>query len=156
MNCKLPLVSVVVITYNSSKYVIETLDSIYNQTYEQLELIISDDCSKDDTIPKCEEWLAKNQERFYNAQIITTSINTGIPANCNRGFEKAQGEWIKYIAGDDCLYPYAIEKYIKYAQREIEYSLFHSLVIHSFLFFHTRSPFQRHIKFRGFKIWFIK
>ena len=75
MECHSPLVTVVVITYNSSKYVIETLDSIYNQTYTNLELIISDDCSKDDTIKICEDWLKKNGNRFYHTEIITTEIN---------------------------------------------------------------------------------
>ena len=46
---KKPLVSIIVITYNSAKYVLETLESAKNQTYQNIELIISDDCSNDDT-----------------------------------------------------------------------------------------------------------
>ena len=51
------LVSVVVITYNSEKYILETLESIKTQSYKNLELIISDDCSKDDTVMICRDWL---------------------------------------------------------------------------------------------------
>ncbi|MDR0890977.1 MAG: glycosyltransferase [Endomicrobium sp.] len=51
-----PLVSVCVITYNSSKYVLETLESIKTQTYQNIELIVSDDCSTDDTVEVCENY----------------------------------------------------------------------------------------------------
>ena len=65
-----PLVSVIVITYNSSKFVLETLESIYNQTYSNIELIISDDCSSDETINICQNWLYKNKNRFKNIELI--------------------------------------------------------------------------------------
>ncbi len=58
------LVSVLVITYNSEKYVIETLNSIKNQTYNNLELIISDDNSQDNTINLCEHWVNENKSFF--------------------------------------------------------------------------------------------
>ncbi|HIP33762.1 MAG TPA: glycosyltransferase [Bacteroidia bacterium] len=109
-----PLVSIIIITYNSSKYVIETLESAKNQTYKNIELIISDDCSTDNTIKICEDWLKKNKYRFIRTNIITTEKNTGIPANCNRGLKDAKGKWIKYIAGDDFLINNAIELYLNY------------------------------------------
>lgn len=98
-----PLVSIVVITYNSSKYVIETLESAKAQTYENIELIVSDDCSTDNTVEFCREWIEKNKERFVRTELLTVPSNTGIPANCNRGYKAAKGEWIKGIAGDDIL-----------------------------------------------------
>ena len=129
MENKTPLVSVIVVTYNSSKFVIETLDSIYNQTYSNIELIISDDCSTDKTIEICKHWINENKIRFKNVEIITSEKNTGIPANCNRGYAKANGEWIKEIAGDDCLYPNAIEKYINYVNSHNTEILFSSMDI---------------------------
>ena len=101
---KQPLVSIIVITYNSSKYVLETLESAKAQTYQNIELIVSDDCSIDNTVEICREWIENNKERFVRTELITAEKNTGIPANCNRGVKAAQGEWVKLIAGDDILY----------------------------------------------------
>jgi len=53
------LVSVVVVTYNSSKYVEETLESIKNQTYPNIELIVTDDCSTDSTVDIVMNWEEK-------------------------------------------------------------------------------------------------
>ena len=103
------IVSVIVITYNSSRFILETLESINAQTYHDIELIISDDASGDNTIELCQNWLSKNEKRFVRSQIITVSINRGISANCNRGLSAANGEWIKYIAGDDALLPNCIK-----------------------------------------------
>ena len=98
-----PLVSIIVISYNSSKYILETLDSAKNQTYANIELIISDDGSTDGTTKLCEKWLSKNHIRFKNTQLIKFKDNTGISANCNRALKESSGEWIKFIAGDDLL-----------------------------------------------------
>lgn len=107
-----PLVSVVIITYNSSKYVLETLESAKNQTYQNIELIVSDDCSTDDTVAICRGWLEKNEGRFVRTKLITSPVNTGIPVNCNRGYKEAKGEWVKGIAGDDILVVNGIENFI--------------------------------------------
>lgn len=109
-----PLVSVPVITYNSSKFVLETLESIKAQTYQNIELIISDDCSTDNTVELCQQWVEENQERFVHTQIITSDVNTGVSANGNRGRDACQGEWIKGIAGDDLLMPDCIEACVSY------------------------------------------
>lgn len=109
-----PLTSIIVITYNSSKYVLETLESIKNQTYKNIELIISDDCSSDNTINICREWIDINKERFVRTEVITVEINTGISANCNRGVRMSKGIWIKAIAGDDILCSNAISEYISF------------------------------------------
>jgi len=100
---KQPLVSIIVITYNSSKYVLETLESAKAQTYQNIELIISDDCSTDNTVEICRQWLEENKERFVRTKLITVEKNSGIPANCNRGVRASKGEWVKLIAGDDAL-----------------------------------------------------
>lgn len=98
-----PLVSVTVITYNSAKTVLDTLESIKAQTYQNIELIISDDCSTDDTVEICKEWIDINQSRFIRSLFIESRENTGIPANLNRAESNAQGEFVKEIAGDDYL-----------------------------------------------------
>ena len=73
------LVSVNVVTYNSSKTVLETLESIKSQTYERLELIVTDDHSKDDTVQVCQKWIAENQNRFVRAKLVTSDFtNTSL------------------------------------------------------------------------------
>lgn len=100
-----PLVSIIVITYNSGKYVLETLESAKAQTYQNIELIVSDDYSTDNTVEICRKWIDENKECFVRTELVTSPLNTGIPANCNRGVRAARGEWIKLIAGDDLLLP---------------------------------------------------
>lgn len=111
---KKPLVSVVVITYNSAATVIETLESIKEQSYEKLELIITDDFSKDNTLEKCSSWLRNNSHRFVHSEIITIQENTGTSANVNRGVKKCKGEWIKQIAGDDRLLKTCIQDNVNF------------------------------------------
>jgi alpha-1,3-rhamnosyltransferase len=122
------VVTVIIVTYNSSDYVIETLNSIVCQTWVDLELIITDDSSKDDTVEKCHEWLSTNGERFVRTNLITNSVNTGIAANCNRGLKDAKGEWIKYCAGDDSLMPNCIEDNMKYLANHPEIKVLFSQV----------------------------
>lgn len=109
-----PLVSIIVITYNSSEYILETLESAKAQTYQNIELIVSDDCSTDKTLEICSNWIEKNKDRFVRTELITVEKNTGISGNCNRGNKSAKGEWIKSIAGDDILCSNAIEEYARF------------------------------------------
>ena len=73
-----PLFSIIIVTYNSSPYVLETLESARAQTYQNIELIITDDCSIDNTVNICREWIDKNKERFVRTELITVEQNTGI------------------------------------------------------------------------------
>lgn len=109
-----PTVSVVVITYNSESYIIETLNSVKQQIYNNIELIISDDCSTDKTIQYIKSWLRDNAKYFTRTQIIESPRNTGVTPNINRGIKAATGEWIKLLSGDDILSQYSIEEYIKF------------------------------------------
>lgn len=111
-----PLVSVIVITYKSAKTVIDTLESVYSQTYPEIELIISDDGSTDDTIDVCEKWLASHKGRFVRAKLIKAPRNTGTSGNCNRGCEAATGEWLKIVAGDDTLLNSCVKDLIDFVQ----------------------------------------
>ena len=107
-----PLISIAVITYNSANTVLETLDSIKEQTYQNIELIVSDDCSKDNTVAICKEWLCKYERRFVDTILIQSLQNTGIPANMNRAIRKCKGEWLKGIAGDDILSENCIKEFV--------------------------------------------
>lgn len=115
-----PLVSVVVISYNSSKTIEETLDSIRNQTYSPLELIISDDASPDDTVNIAKAWMKKNRSRFVRAEILVAEKNGGIPVNLNRGIAVSNGEFLKSIAADDILLPNCISDNVAFMQANPE------------------------------------
>ncbi len=106
------LVTVIVITYNSAKYVLETLESVYRQSYNNIELIVSDDCSKDNTVSICQQWVDTNRNRFISAKVIQTENNSGICGNYNFALKNANGNWIKYIAGDDILEDNCIERFV--------------------------------------------
>ena len=109
------LISISVLSYNSESTIIDTLESIYNQTYQKIELIISDDGSRDKTIDIAKEWLDSHKDRFINARLLTVEQNTGVPANCNRAVAACNGVWIKLIAADDCLLPSCINDNHEYA-----------------------------------------
>lgn len=108
------LVSVVVVSYNSSKYIIECLDSISNQIYRKLELIVTDDCSTDSTIDIAQEWIDAHIDRFERAIIVKTARNVGVSGNCNRGLREVKGTWVKMIAGDDMLSDNCISTCLQY------------------------------------------
>lgn len=116
-NSRKILVSVCVITYNSDKYIIETLDSIKQQTYREFELIISDDCSSDNTVPLCQRWIKDNAKLFIDIKLIESQNNTGVASNCNRAYKAASGYWIKCIAGDDLLLPDAVKTYLNFINK---------------------------------------
>ena len=109
-----PLVSVTVITYNSSKTVLETLESIKAQTYQNIELIVSDDCSTDNTVELCRDWIEQNKSRFVRTELLTVEKNTGVAGNCNRAGAACRGEWGKGIAGDDIMMPNCIQDCMDY------------------------------------------
>lgn len=124
-----PLVSVIIVTYNSAEFIIETLESIKNQTYENLELIVTDDASKDGTIALCEEWLQINGSRFIHSRLITVETNSRLVNNCNRGLAEVKGDWVKLLAGDDCLAKNAIETLVNYALSNQDCSIIQTPVL---------------------------
>lgn len=122
------LVSVVVIAYNSSKTIIETLESIVAQTYQNIELIISDDCSRDNTISIVKAWLDEHEKRFVRVELITVEKNTGVCENLNRAIKKCRGLWIKEIAADDILLPNCIDDYMSFIAKNPDASWVSSYV----------------------------
>lgn len=111
--------TICVATYNSSKFILEALESIRQQTYPYLDLIISDDKSTDETVSICKEWIEKNKSRFRNVSLVIADKNTGTAGNLNRGVRLCNTEWIKCMAGDDALYIDFISDFMKkYANSE--------------------------------------
>lgn len=126
---KEPLVSVVVIAYNSSVTIIETLDSIKNQTYKNIELIISDDCSNDNTVVISQKWIDKNKDCFVRVEIVTSDKNTGISPNANRGVRHSKGTWLKLIAADDVLLPTCVSSNVSFVTNNPQYDIIFSKII---------------------------
>lgn len=110
MKLETPLVSVVVVSYHSQDTILETLDSIYAQTYENIELIVSDDCSADNTVAVAEQWVKTHEARFVNCIIHRNSKNLGVPGNMNNGILQSKGQFVKVLAADDLLLPECVEK----------------------------------------------
>jgi glycosyltransferase involved in cell wall biosynthesis len=98
-----PLVSVIITTYNSTSFIIDTFESIAGQTWQELELVVTDDCSTDNTVEVSRQWMREKRDRFYRAELLTTVKNKGVSANANRGLRAAKGEWIKFLGADDTL-----------------------------------------------------
>ncbi len=105
-----PLVTIVVISYNQSQYINENLDSIKNQTYPNIQLIVADDASKDNSVEKFNLWLKNND---FQAHTNFHQKNTGLATVLNECIELASGKYIKMIAADDFLHPESIEKCVQ-------------------------------------------
>lgn len=106
--------SVCIVSYNASDYIIEALNSVKEQTYKNIELIVADDASTDNTIELCNRWISENEARFVRVEVIVPPRNTGTSANYNRAVFSAQGEWIKLFDGDDFLAPNCIQDNIDF------------------------------------------
>jgi glycosyltransferase involved in cell wall biosynthesis len=106
-----PLISIVITTYNSSSTIIETLNSVINQTYKKIELLIFDDCSSDNAIETIRNFLSNYT---IDCLIYTSPINTGGPATGrNWGINNANGKYICFLDADDVWMKDKLEKQIK-------------------------------------------
>ena len=112
--------SVAIVAYNSAPYIEEALESVAQQTYGCIELVVSDDGSADDTVARCAAWMERHKDRFASATLLTHPHNTGTSANYNRAVAACKGEWCIIFDGDDALLPAAVEHYVQYVQAHPE------------------------------------
>ena len=103
------LVSVIIPTYNSEKYIEETLNSVLNQTYREFEIIIIDDCSKDNTFEIVKEY----EKKYSNIVCLKQEQNKGVAEARNRGIKKSRGRYIAFLDSDDLWYEKKLEKQLK-------------------------------------------
>ena len=110
------LVSVIVPCYNVEKYLRSCLDSITNQTYTNLEIILVNDCSTDNTLNILSEY-AKKDKRI---KIVNNIVNSGASQSRENGYNNSNGDWICFIDSDDALNPKAIERWIDVVDEETD------------------------------------
>lgn len=98
-----PLFSIYLLTYNQESMVIDALDSTLEQGYAPVELIISDDCSEDNTVAVIKKWISTHREQFDRIELITNPTNLGIVGNRKKALAACSGEYVKGVGGDDIL-----------------------------------------------------
>lgn len=97
-----PLVSILAVSYNHEKYCLEALNSVLNQNYPNIELIIVDDCSQDGTVEIIRKWIADNK---VDCQFIAHSENQGTCKTYNEGMSYCKGKYYSTLSCDDILLP---------------------------------------------------
>lgn len=122
------LVSVLIPSYNHEKYVGDCLESVLAQTYSNIEVIICDDKSKDNTCEVIERYRQRLEEKFSRICIIKNEKNVGIVKNCNKLMSLARGDYYKLLASDDMLRPDGIEKLVLFMESHKEHDLVYSYV----------------------------
>lgn len=94
------MISIAIATYNGEKYLREQLDSIYAQTYKQLEVVVTDDCSTDGTVSILEEYRQKYGLKYY-----VNLHNLGFVKNFERAISLCTGDYIALADQDDVWFP---------------------------------------------------
>jgi alpha-1,3-rhamnosyltransferase len=117
-----PLVSILLPSYNHEKFIEEAILSIMNQTYKNIELIVIDDGSSDNS-PEIIEKLQKEYDFFYEKQ-----SNQGLIKTLEKLLLKANGEYISLFSSDDVYTDTKIEKLIEYLLKNKEYDLVYSKI----------------------------
>ncbi len=112
-----PLVSVIVPSYNHELYVEETILSIVNQTYKNVELIVIDDGSVDDSVKIIESLSEKYQFKFISQE------NIGVSGTLNRGIELSKGEYVCTCESDDKFHLNKIKEQIEFMHTNQQYGI---------------------------------
>lgn len=94
------MISIVVPIYNAEPYLLECLESLMIQSYEDFEVLMVDDGSKDNSLAICREWAAKD-ERFR----VFSQANAGVSVARNRALEEANGDYVCFVDADDAVAP---------------------------------------------------
>jgi glycosyltransferase involved in cell wall biosynthesis len=106
-----PLVSICIPVYNGGQYLRECLDSAVAQTYDNVEIVIVDDCSTDNSADIILEYL----KLFPAMRYSVNAKNLGLTENWNECIRQAKGEWIKFVFQDDRIGKNCIEVFLQYA-----------------------------------------
>ena len=104
------LVSIIVPVYNAEKFISETIKIVQNQTYQNWELILVNDCSKDSSV----EIIKKSQESDKRIILIDQKTNQGAANTRNTGIKNAKGKYLCFLDADDLWEKEKLEKQIKF------------------------------------------
>lgn len=104
-------VSVIMPSYNTADYIAHSISSVQNQTYEDWELIIVDDCSTDNTDEIVKPFLEDKRIRY-----LKNRINSGAAVSRNYALREAKGKWIAFLDSDDLWLPEKLEKQLNFMQ----------------------------------------
>ena len=108
----MPQVSIITPTYNCAKFIVQTIESVQAQTFTDWEMIISDDCSTDDTLKVIEPYLNSDARIKY----ICNDKNSGAAITRNNALRVAQGRWIAFLDSDDLWMPAKLEQQIAFME----------------------------------------
>jgi len=111
-NTSLPLVSIIMPTYNSSNTIVDSIKSVLHQSYDNWELIITDDCSEDNTLDIIEK-IAVNEPRIT---ITVNDMNRGAGFSRNASIERANGKYMAFLDADDLWSANKLEKQISFME----------------------------------------
>lgn len=103
------LVSIIMPSYNTGRFIKETIESVLAQSYSAWELIIVDDCSTDNTDDVVNQYLADERIRY-----IKNDTNSGAAVSRNRALREAKGKWIAFLDSDDLWEPEKLQKQISF------------------------------------------
>ena len=118
-----PLVSVLIPCYNHEAFLDDCLTGILQQTYDNIELLICDDCSPDNSYQMIQAYAPRLRERFSRVEILCNEVNCGVTKNINRMLAMAKGAYIKILASDDAMLPEAIEEMVNCFTENPQYSV---------------------------------
>lgn len=107
------LISIVMPAYNCEKYIVQSINSILQQSYRNWELIVIDDCSTDNT-PLILEQMQKEDTRI---KYYRNEFNSGVSETRNKAIEIAKGEWIAFLDSDDMWEKFKLEKQILFSRK---------------------------------------
>lgn len=107
------LVSIITPTYNCARFIVETIQSVQAQTYQNWEMIISDDCSTDNT----REVIAPFLENDARIKYICNTQNSGAAITRNDALKVAKGRWIAFLDSDDVWLPEKLERQIAFMEQ---------------------------------------
>lgn len=106
----LPLVSIVTPVYNCAHRIVYTINTVLQQSYPNWELLIVDDCSKDNTVEVVTEWTKKDPR----IKLFCQEKNGGASLARNRAIMESSGKYIAFLDGDDMWLPEKLEKQVRF------------------------------------------